>query len=252
MSWGRSTTMNRLLQTPPSPTHLRSHTVRRRLFFGILLGVAGTLHGQIVAWDVINQNSSATNPLSASILDGRLTSASLTLGSGVGASAAGSTFGGSGFDQTSLAAALSGGDYLSFSLTPASGSSFSVSSMSLLFGVSTAVTNFNVALVSNVSGFTAENALWNFAFGTASPAMQTITLSSVPDLQNLTSVVEFRLYGWRDTSGTTTFRIRENAGNDLSVLGTATAIPEPSTYAALFGAGGLVLAAGARWRMRNR
>ncbi|MBI4623969.1 MAG: hypothetical protein HY736_12230 [Verrucomicrobia bacterium] len=212
------------------------------------------MYGQIVAWDVSSQNAAATNPLPASTLDSRFTSASLTLGSGVVASDAGSTFGGSGFGQTSLAEAISGGDYLSFSLTPASGSTFSLSSMSLLFGVATATvtTNFNVALTSSASGFTAGNALWNFAFGTASPGVQTITLSSFPSLQDLTLVVEFRLYGWRDVSGTTTFRIRSNSGNDLSVFGTVSAIPEPSTYAALMGAVVLALAAGARWTKPRR
>ena len=210
------------------------------------------MHGQMVAWDVNSQNASATNPLPASTLASQFTSASLTLGSGVVASSAGDTFGGSGFTQTSLAGAITGGDYLSVSLTPASGSTFNLSSMSLLFGVATAVTNFNVALTSSASGFTAGNELWSFSFGTASPAVQTITLSSFPNLQDLTSVVEFRLYGWRDTSGPATFRIRDNSGSDLSVFGTASDIPEPSTYAALIGAIGLALAARARWTKPRR
>lgn len=209
------------------------------------------MYGQMVAWDVASQNASASNPLSASTLGSQYASASLTLGGGVGASAAGSTFGGSGFEQTSLAAAITDGDYLSFSLTPAGGTGFSVSSMGLLFGVSTAVTNFNVALLSSATGLTAGDSLWSLAFSSTSPAAQTVALAGVPGLQNLTSAVEFRLYGWRDVSGTTTFRIRDNSGNDLSVFGATSAIPEPATYAAILGAIGLVLAARTRWKQRR-
>ena len=212
-----------------------------------LVGTAG-LEAQIVIWDVNAKTASANNPLAASTLDLRLSAATLTLGSGVTASATASTFGASGFDKTSLASALSAGDYLSFTVTPASGSSFSLSSMTLLFGVATAVTNFNVALASSASGFNAGNELWSLSFNTASPAAQTIALASVSTLQNSAAAVEFRLYGWRDITGTTTFRIRDNSGGDLSISGTTSAIPEPAAYAALVGLAGLALVA---WRKRR-
>lgn len=226
--------------------------VMSRIALCSALAWVGTLRGQVVAWDVNGQNASANNPLVASILDSRFSAANLTLGAGLGASSATNTFGGSGFDQTSLAGAITAGDYLSLSLTPASGNTFSLSSMSLLFGVSTAVTNFNVALTSSASGFAAANALWSFAFNTTAPAAQTITLSSFPTLQDIASVVEFRLYGWRDVAGTTTFRIRDNSGSDLAFSGAVSAIPEPSAYAALVGAVGLVFATRARWKRRRR
>lgn len=209
------------------------------------------LPAQIVAWNVNGINSSTTNPFSATTLATGLSSATLTIGSGVTASSASSTFGGSDFNTTSLASAITGNDYLSFSITPSAGYSFSASSLSLTFGVATAVTNFNVALMSSATGFTSGSELWTFSFSTASPATQSITLSGLSGLQGLSSATEFRLYGYRDGSGTTTFRIRDLSGNDLSLSGSVSAIPEPSTYAAIFGAAALAAAIWSRRRPRD-
>jgi hypothetical protein len=202
----------------------------------------GPVHAQIVAWDVSGVNASANNPLAAGTLNSLLASATLSLGGGVTASATSNTFGGTGFNQTSFASAISADDYLSFTLTPAATTDLSLSSVSMLLGVATAVTNFNVALASSVTGFTTSDAIWTFSFATASPAVQTVSLSGVTALQNLGGPVEFRVYGWRDTTGTTTFRIRDNSGSDLSLAGTVSAVPEPSAYAALAGAVALAFA----------
>jgi hypothetical protein len=211
-----------------------------------------TLSGQIVAWNVSGVNASANNPLVAGTLDGLLASATLSLGGGLTPSATTSTFGGSGFNQTSLAAAISTNDYLSFTVTPSANADLSLISISMLFGVASAVTNFNVALTSNATGFTTGDAIWTYSFSTASPTIQTATLSGVTALQDLGSAVEFRLYGWRDTSGTTTFRIRDNAGNDLSLAGSVSmaAIPEPGTSASI--AGVVSLAVVNWWRRRRK
>jgi len=203
---------------------------------------AGTARAQVVAWDVNGRNAAADSPFAATLLDSHWSGAALTLGGGVSASGTSNTFGGFGFDQTSLAGAMAAGDHLTLTLLPSPGTSFSLSSVTLLFGVGTAVTNFNVALASDHTGFSVEDVLWSFSFGTASPPAQTIALSSFPAMADIASAIEFRLYGWRDTAGTTTFRIRDNAGGDLSFAGVGAAIPEPSTYAAILGAAGLLLA----------
>lgn len=214
----------------------------------LLLVGAASLNAQIVVWDVNGKTASANNPLAASTLDSRLLSATLTLGSGVTASGTSNTFGASGFDKTSLASAITAGDYLSFTVTPAGGSNFSLSSLSVLFGVATAVTNFNVALTSSASGFSAGNELWSLSFSSASPAAESISVASFSNLQNSTTAIEFRLYGWRDTTGTTTFRIRDNSGGDFSISGTTSAVPEPAAYAVLVGIAGLIVAV---WRRRG-
>src|SRR4051812_30857726 len=74
--------------------------------------------GQIVAWDVNGVNAAAANPFAATTLGANLASATLTLGAGVAASNAASTFGASGFNQTTFAAAIAGDDYVSIQLTP--------------------------------------------------------------------------------------------------------------------------------------
>lgn len=210
----------------------------------------GTARAQVAAWDVNGRNAAADYPFAATFLDSHWSGATLTLGGGVSPSGTSNTFGGFGFDQTSLAGAMAAGDHLTITLLPAPGNSFSLSSVTLLFGVGTAVTNFNVALASNRTGFTVEDVLWNFSFGTASPPAQTIALSDFPAMADIASAIEFRLYGWRDTAGTTTFRIRDNAGGDLSFAGVGAAIPEPSTYAAILGAAGLLLAVAGRRKAR--
>jgi hypothetical protein len=193
---------------------------------------------QLVSWEVSGITADAINPFAGSV-GTHIAGGSLSLGEGVTASAAANSFGGAEFDQMSLASAITDGDYLAFTLTPASGYTASVGSISLNFGVVTAVTNFNVALLSSATGFTSGGALWASYFSNTSPASATITLTDTAALQSLSSTTTFRLYGWRDTSGSSTFRIRNLSGNDLTIAGTTSAVPEPATYAALLG--GLVL-----------
>jgi len=212
----------------------------RRLYLGLsALALASTpAAAQLVSWDVSGITAEVRNPFSGSV-GSNIDSASLFLGTGVQTSSAGSTFGAGGFNQTSLASAISDGDYLAFSITSTAGYTASISSISLNFGVSSATSNFNVALLSSATGFTSGDALWTSSFSTTTPAPATITLTNTAALQSLSSTTTFRLYGWRDTSGTSTFRIRDLSGNDLTVAGTTSPVPEPATYAALLG--GLVL-----------
>lgn len=205
------------------------------------VGVAITGRAQLVAWNVNGTNASVNSTLNGTVGAG-IASATLSLGTGISASSSANTFGGSGFDQTSLSSAITNGDYLQFTISPAASYQYDISSIAMNIGVGTAVTNFNVALFSSATGsFTAGNELWTFAFSSTTPPAQSITLSSIAGLQNLNSPTTFRMYGWRGPSGTSTFRIRDLAGNDLTVNGSTSleAIPEPSTYAAVLGALGL-------------
>ncbi len=204
---------------------------------------------QIVAWELSGSNASTSNPLAANTLASGLASAQLSLGGGVTASAAADTFGASGFNSTSLAAAIAANQYLKITLTPTSGYALSLTSISMQTSVSTAVTDFHAALLSSATGFTASDTLHTYAFGTASAPLQTVTLSGESDLQGLATATEFRLYGWRDTAGTSTFRFRSLSGYDVAVTGTVSAVPEPATWAA---AAGLIALAGAIARRRNR
>jgi len=220
----------------------------RRIVFIVSLSGAVALHGQIAAWNVSGTNAAASQPLAATLLDSALASGTLSVGSGLSASSAANTFGGSGFEQTSLAGAMSAGDFLSVTITPLPGHALGLTSLTMLFGVSSAVTNFHISLASNVTGFTPGDTLWDFAFGNTLPAAQTVNLTGIASLQSIASTLEFRIYGWRDGAGTTTFRIRDNAGVDLSFAGTVSAIPEPGMYATSLG---LILLGVTPWARRR-
>jgi hypothetical protein len=209
-------------------------------------GCAAT--GQLVSWEITGANATVTNPQPATFLAANIASASLTLGSGVTAASAADTFGGSGFNTTSLAAAIAGDDYLSITITPGAGHNLSITSLSLLTGVSTAVTSFHGEILSSATGFTASDAVHSYLFATTSAPIQSITLSGVSALQNVLGPIEFRVYGWRDTAGTSSFRFRNLSGSDLVITGSVTAIPEPSTCAAILG---LVALAGVTIRRRR-
>lgn len=213
-----------------------------------LMTIATTGFGQVAAWEITGANAAVTNPQPASSLAAQVASGSLTLGGGVTASNTTDFFSANGFNTTSLAAAISGGDYLSFTITPAAGYVLNISSVSFNSGVSSAVTNFNASLLSSATGFDAAGALHSYSFATTTPPAQSITLSGTAALQNVSEALEFRLYGWRDSAGTSTFRLRTLSGSDLVVTGSVTAIPEPGTYAVLLGA---VVLAGAVIRRRR-
>jgi len=238
-------TSSSIFIAPPSACRLRRIVLIAAL--SVACGVAA-LPGQIVAWNVSGTNAAASQPLAATVLDPAFASGTLSIGSGLSASSASNTFGGSGFDQTSLAGAMSAGDFLSVTITPLPGHALGLTSLTMLFGVSSAVTDFHVSLVSNVTGFTPGDTLWDFAFGNTLPAAQTVNLTGISSLQSIDSTLELRIYGWRDGAGTSTFRFRDNAGVDLSLAGTITAIPEPGTYAVSLG---LVLLGVTPWAQRR-
>ncbi len=223
-------------------------TLRLGLLGGFLLASGTTAFSQLAVWEITGANAAVTNPQPAGSLATHVAGGSLTFGSGVTASNTTDFFSANGFNTTSLSAAISGGDYLSFTITPAAGYALSISSVSLNSGVSTAVTNFNASLLSSATGFNPAGALHSYSFATTTPPNQSITLSGTAALQNVTGALEFRLYGWRDSAGTSTFRLRTLSGSDLVVSGSVNAIPEPGTYAAVLGA---IILAGTAIRRRR-
>lgn len=211
-------------------------TLRLGLLGCLMMATGPTVFGQLAAWEITGANAATTNPQPASSLAAQVAGGSLTFGSGVSASSTTDFFSANGFNTTSLAAAITGGDYLSFTITPAAGYALNISSVSFNSGVSSAVTNFNASLLSSATGFNPADALHSYSFATTTPPTQSITLSGTTALQNVNGALEFRLYGWRDSAGTSTFRLRTLSGNDLVVTGSVTAIPEPGTYAVILGA----------------
>ncbi len=219
-------------RTAPFPPLRRSH-----LLVVLLFTLPVVLTAQpLVSWNVNGLDAQEAGTLQGTLAT-HLSLGALGLGSGASASATNHTFGGTGFDQTTLSGALNDGDYLSFTIAPVEGYTASIGSITANIGIGS-TTGFNVALLSSATGGFAEgNELWTYEFSSTTPPPQSITLSSVTGLQSISGTIDFRLYGWRDSAGTSTFRIRDLSGADLSISGTTapSAIPEPSTYAAILG-----------------
>lgn len=209
----------------------------------------------LIGWNVNGVPEGATT-LTATTFGTHISTSSPSglLSRGPGASAPGSpssnAFGASGFSATSLNNAIAAGDYFTFTLSADSGYSLSLSTVTLrLFNTTSGPTN--AALFSSVGGFSSGSAaITSFSLTGNANNDQTITLSS-GSFSNLTGTVEFRLYAYGGgTSTTDKLRFRDLTGNDLTVTGTLSAIPEPSTYAAI--AGAVSLLGTVYWRRRQR
>jgi hypothetical protein len=180
-----------------------------------------------------------------------LSSSSLTLGAGVTAASNGNRFGGSGWfnagntNPSTLAEAIAGNDYIQFIVTPNSGASFTPSSFVFTWDRTATTGPSSVTLRSSADSFTSD---LGSVTGMASGAITTSRTITISGLTNLSSATTFRLYGYAGTAttGTGGFDIGTNTVN---VQLNGTAIPEPSTYAALFGSLAL---AGAAWRRRKQ
>jgi hypothetical protein len=203
----------------------------------------------LLGWEFTGVAESAVSVTATTVGSNIGTSApSGILSRGSGAAAPGSpsssAFGASGFTATDLSGALAASDYFTFSVTINSGSSMTLTSVVMrLFDTTSGPTN--AALFSSVGGFTQSSAaIQTFALTGNANNDQSITLSS-GSFSNLTGTVEFRLYAYGGSGGSTDkLRFRNLSGNDLVLNGTVSvaAVPEPSTYAALCGAIALLAA----------
>ena len=193
---------------------------------------------------------------------GAVTFSSFTA-SGVGAASnAGGVFSFTGWTTgaTNGSSTFSGGvdvtDYFQFTVTPGTGYTFSLSSLTFSAGRSStgprqfvirssadgftanlggSVTDPNLTLLgTNVFQFTDNTS-------TATYANNTITLGGA--FTSLGSPLTFRIYGFNAEGGSGAFRI-----DDVSINGSLTAVPEPAAYATLLGAMALARAA---WRRKS-
>ncbi len=132
--------------------------------------------------------------------------------------------------------------YFEFTLTPTTG--YSITATSFSFGTRSAGTGPTaLALYSSVDNFLANLSSTTVS---ANATWTSVVLSGFNVSGAQGGAVTFRLYGApAGTAGTPNWRI-----DDLSMTATASAIPEPSTYAAV---GGVFALAGAVvWRRRGR
>lgn len=197
-----------------------------------LTGITANAQTLVLSWDLTNANAATINPMYSTTTNqpAYSTNGYLSIGSGVTASNVSPAFRAVGFDQTSLSNALINNDYLAFTIEPLQALAFE----QVTFVVKTATSaTFNYSLFSSASGFAEANSLFSANNG-SSTALQTntVNLSSFPSMTNVSSSLEFRVYGYRSAAGNTAFEFA-NGGSALDVGIYATAVPEPSTVALL-------------------
>ena len=190
-----------------------------------VLAIGGAAHAQVVVFGFGSTGSPTTGATSVS---SNIT-ASVFSGS-VGSPATGGSSplytagsGGSYFSATSWTGAAPGTNYFEFTLTPNSGYQLSITSLTFGYrATSTGPTAF--AVRSNSDSYAANLAsgtITNDAAWYSSGALS-ITLSG------LSTATTLRIYGSGASAGGGTFRV-----DDVTVAGSVTAIPEPSTSAAI-------------------
>ncbi len=207
----------------------------KKLLIGLMIVlVAGTASAATIAsWDFLG--ATGLEATSDGTMAGNMEQSVLSHGAGLGFSTANAdSFNGTGFLAT-LAAAIAADDYFTFSLEASSIYAISISSIDFNLDASGSGPQ-SWALFSSATGFDEVDALNNWV--SVGPSSQTATLSGVPELQDVSSLIEFRVYGYEAAlqSGTGSF---EGAGNDVQVNGAI--IPEPATMG-LLGLGALVMA----------
>lgn len=186
----------------------------KKLLLVVLLFVNFCSFGQILTFDFAGLAGSEATAVSNSN-DANLTTSTISRGAGLTASGNADRFNATGWALTSIANAVTGNNYMEFTITPTVGYQFSVSSVVVIWQRS-GTGNTAIALRSSVDGYAAnldtEKAIVD------NTASQTFTFTFTQ--ANSTSAVTYRIYGYAEaTSGTGG---PEGIGNDIIVNGTVT------------------------------
>ncbi len=143
------------------------------------------------------------------------------------------------FNDNNWTGTAPGTNYFSFSLTPTAGYSLTLDSLSFGYRGSSTSSPTAFTVRSSADGYTG-----NLVTGSLTAdgswyhtGTQSITLS-------FTDTTTLRIYATGASTGTATLRV-----DDVQLAGALSAIPEPSTYAAMAGAAALAVAA---WHRRRR
>ena len=164
-------------------------------------------------------------------------------------------------DAGTTAAAITNDEYFSFTITPNSGLTLTLDSISFSYQVAitgtSAAQNVTFALLSSATGFSAANAIASFTYTEASDG--NVSTGSTDGFVNTGTIL--LPAGSFTNIGTTEFRIYLSDGGSTSTAlfakvdnvilnGAVAPIPEPSTYAML-GLGAVLLAGAKRFRRKQ-
>lgn len=184
------------------------------LFSVLLLSVASW--GQIVTFDFAGLSGSEVSATS-NYNDTNLNVSTITRGLGLTASANGDRFNATNWATSSIANAVSGNDYIEFTITPKTDYQFSVSSIVFLWQRSDTGSTA-IALRSSIDGFATN---LDSQKGISDDNLtQTITFSFTQT--NSASAVTYRLYGYSEATGGSAGP--EGIGNDIVVNGNVSLI----------------------------
>lgn len=100
----------------------------KQLFLFLLLLVSGMSWGQILTFEFAGLTGSETSATS-NTNDANLTTSTITRGAGISATGNAGRFNANGWAITSIANAVSGNDYMEFTITPNAGYQFNVTSI---------------------------------------------------------------------------------------------------------------------------
>jgi len=207
----------------------------------MLIMVTSTLKSQILAWDF---NGGAGNEVSvaSTTTNSGISSSSIVRGAGVTATSLANAFSANGWDNASLATAITDNAYFEFTVKALTGNSVSLSTLDANFRRSGTgpidfqwqysldgfATSANIGSAINYTGTT-----------TNGDAQTQIDLSGISALQNVPSAttITIRLYGWNATQATGTFALGRLAGNDLAIGGSVTIPPCSGTPSSQAGFG---------------
>ena len=190
--------------------------------------------GVLAGWDVHSlpggTNNFGTSPLAATTTDPNVTVGGLTRGTGVGTtggSGAARAWGGNDWLSASEAAAISAGDYGTFTVTASGGHSVSISSISHFDYRRSATGAASGELQYQIGGgaFVDAASLAYPVNTSTGGSISAIDLSGVAALQNVPAgtTITFRIVNWGGSNTTGTWYIWDLAGtaaNDFEVSGT--------------------------------
>lgn len=151
-----------------------------------------------------------------------LTTSTISRGIGLTASANAGRFNATNWALTSIANAVTGNNYMEFTITPNSGYQFSVSSIVIQFQRS-ATGNTELALRSSVDSYNSN--LDAIKSVTDNTSTQTFTFTFAQ--ANSSSAVTYRLYSYAEATGGSG-GIGDAAGNDIVVNGTVSSASSPA------------------------